>query len=64
LALDDRPLASVEEMSARVRERRLDAEIAGLQAELDLLESGGESHSAVLQRLIALQREKRSPPEP
>lgn len=64
LALDDRPLASVEEMTARVRERRLDAEMAGLQAEMDLLESGSETHSDIFQRLIALQREKRSPPEP
>jgi DNA primase len=62
LALDDRPLASVEEMSSRVRERRLDAEIAGLQAEMDLLTPGSEPHSAVLQRMMALQREKRTSP--
>ena len=62
LALDDRPLASAEEMTARVRERRLDAEIAGLQAEMDLLTPGSEAHSAVLQRMMALQREKREPP--
>jgi DNA primase len=62
LALDDRPLASAEELTARVRERRLDAEIAGLQAEMDLLTPGSETHSAVLQRMMALQREKREPP--
>ena len=63
LALDDRPLASVEEISGRVRERRIDAEMAGLQAEMDLLTPGSESHSAVLQRMMTLQREKRSTPE-
>jgi DNA primase len=63
LALDDRPLASVEEIAGRVRERRLDAELAGLQAEMDLLTPGSESHSAVLQRMMTLQREKRSTPE-
>ncbi len=63
LALDDRPLASVEEIAGRVRERRLDAEMAGLQAEMDLLTPGSESHSAVLQRMMTLQREKRSAPE-
>jgi DNA primase len=63
LALDDRPLASVEEMTGRVRERRLDAEIAGLQAEMNLLTQGSEAHAAVLQRMMALQREKRSAPE-
>ncbi|MEX1124982.1 MAG: DNA primase [Acidimicrobiia bacterium] len=62
LALDDRPLASVEEMTARVRERRLDAEIAGLQAEMDLLSPGTDPHNAILQRMMALQREKREPP--
>jgi DNA primase len=63
LALDDRPLASVEEMTSRVRERRLDVELGGLQAEMNLLTPGSEAHSAVLQRMMALQREKRSTPE-
>ncbi len=63
LALDDRPLASVGEMNGRLKERRLDAEMAGLQAEMDLLTPGSEPHSAVLQRMMTLQREKRSTPE-
>jgi DNA primase len=62
LALDDRPLASVGEMNGRLKERRLDAEMAGLQAEMDLLTPGSEPHSAVLQRMMTLQREKRSTP--
>jgi hypothetical protein len=62
LALDDRPLASIEEITGRVRERRLDAELLGLQAEMDLLTPGSEPHSAVLQRMMALQREKRTAP--
>ena len=52
LALDDRPLASIEEMTGRVRERRLDAEIAGLQAEMDLLTPGSEAHAEVLQKMM------------
>jgi DNA primase len=63
LALDARPLASVEEMNGRVKERRLDAEMAGLQAEMDLLTPGSQSHSAALQRMMTLQREKRSTSE-
>ncbi len=63
LALDDRPLASVGEMNGRLKERRLDAEMAGLQAEMDLLTPGSEPHSAALQRMMTLQREKRSTPE-
>ncbi len=63
LALDDRPLASVEEISARVRERRIDNQIAEVQAAMTRETPGSESHSEYFQRLVALQREKRSPPE-
>jgi DNA primase len=63
LALDDRPLSSIEEMTGRVRERRLDAEIAGLQAEMNLLTPGSEAHADVLQKMMTLQREKRASPE-
>jgi DNA primase len=63
LALDDRPLASTEEISARVRERRIDNQIAEVQAALARETAGSETHSEYLQRLVALQREKRSPPE-
>ena len=63
LALDDRPLASVEEISARVRERRIDNQIAEVQAAMTRETPGSDSHSEYFQRLVALQREKRSPPE-
>ena len=63
LALDDRPLASVEEISARVRERRIDHQIAEVQAAMTRETPGSDSHSEYFQRLVALQREKRSPPE-
>ena len=63
LALDDRPLASVEEISSRVRERRIDNQIADVQAAMARETPGSDSHSEYFQRLVALQREKRSPPE-
>jgi hypothetical protein len=63
LALDDRPLPSGPDMLARLKERRLDAEIAALQRDLDSLQPGSEAHSDKLRRLIALQREKRSSTE-
>jgi hypothetical protein len=50
-------------MLARLKERRLDAEIAALQRDLDSLQPGSEAHSDKLRRLIALQREKRSSTE-
>lgn len=64
LVMDDKPLSSTEDMAGRVRARRLDAEIDGLEAELAKLEPGTESHSETLRRLIALQQQKRSRPEP
>ena len=64
LALDDRPLASVEEITGRIRERRIDNQMAEVQAAMARETPGSESHSDYFQRLIALQREKRSPPEP
>jgi DNA primase len=63
LALDDRPLASTEEISARVRERRIDHQITEVQTAMARETPGSDTHSEYLQRLVALQREKRSPPE-
>jgi DNA primase len=60
LAMDERPLPSGPEMLSRVKERRLDIEIADLQRLLAGMEPGTESHSDNLRRLIALQQEKRS----
>jgi hypothetical protein len=64
LAMDDRTLPSGPDMLARVKERRLDGEIAELQQQLDSMEPGSDAHSDKLRRLIALQREKRSSGEP
>jgi hypothetical protein len=60
LAMDERPLPSGPEMLSRVKERRLDIEIADLQRLLAGMEPGTQSHSDNLRRLIALQQEKRS----
>jgi DNA primase len=60
LVLDSRPLPEWAEMEARVRGRRLDAEIAEIEGQLRSLDSETEHHSETLRHLIALQREKRS----
>lgn len=60
LALDTTPPPAVGEMLERIRERRLESEIDRLEAELAALEEGSQAHTAGLQRLIALHREKRS----
>jgi hypothetical protein len=58
--MEDRPLGSSEEITARVMERRLDRKITDLEQELAGMEPGSEAHSDNLRRLIALQQEKRS----
>ncbi|HEX6300549.1 MAG TPA: DNA primase [Acidimicrobiia bacterium] len=60
LVLDARPLPDWAEMKERVRMRRIDAEIDGLEAKLAAADEGTETHSDYLRRLIALQKEKRS----
>ncbi len=60
LVLDDRPLPEWSEMQDRLLSRRLDTEIDGIEAELAQLETGTESHSEALRRLIALQQKKRT----
>lgn len=60
LSLDARPLPEWADMRGRVRLRRLDTEIDDLEAELLVLDEGSQTHSEILQRLLALQREKRS----
>jgi DNA primase len=60
LSMEDRPLGSSEEITARVMERRLDRKITDLEQELAGMEPGSEAHSDNLRRLIALQQEKRS----
>jgi DNA primase len=60
LSMEDRPLSSPEEITARIRERRLDRQITDLEQKLAAMEPGSEAHSDNLRRLIALQQEKRS----
>jgi DNA primase len=60
LAMDTRPMPDWSEMQTRVRGKRLDAEIDEVEEKLAGLESGTETHSDWLRRLIALQKEKRS----
>ena len=60
LAMDTRPLPVWSEIQTRVQGRRLDNEIDEVEKKLATLESGTESHSDWLRRLIALQKEKRS----
>lgn len=60
LALDGRPLPEWSEMRTRVRLRRLETEIAGLETRLSKMEEGTETYSESLRRLIALQRELHS----
>jgi hypothetical protein len=47
-------------MEIRVRERRLDREIAELEDQLGRLEPGSEPHSVALRQLVALQQEKKA----
>ncbi|HSJ82569.1 MAG TPA: DNA primase [Acidimicrobiia bacterium] len=60
LAMDDRPLPSGSEMLSRVKERRLDGEIAALRRELESMDQETAARSDKLARLIALEQEKRS----
>ncbi|HET9202662.1 MAG TPA: DNA primase [Acidimicrobiia bacterium] len=60
LSMEDRPLSSSEEITARIKERRLDRQITDLEQKLAAMEPGSEAHSDNLRRLIALQQEKRS----
>ncbi len=60
LSMEDRPLSSPEEITARIKERRLDRQITDLEQKLAAMEPGSEAHSDNLRRLIALQQEKRS----
>jgi DNA primase len=63
LALDQTPLASIPELMGRIRSRRLDSEIDQVESELDKLGPEDDAYSDTLRRLIALQKEKRSPSE-
>ncbi|MEA1902490.1 MAG: DNA primase [Actinomycetota bacterium] len=60
LAMDERPLPEWVDVEARLRSKRLDAEIDDLEKRLESLESGTETHSETLRSLIALQQKKRS----
>jgi DNA primase len=60
LAMDDRPLPSGSEMLSRVKERRLDVEIAELRRELASMDEETAAGSDKFARLIALEQEKRS----
>jgi hypothetical protein len=58
--MENRPLSSSEEITARFMERRLDRQITDLEQKLAGMEPGSDAHSDNLRRLIALQQEKRS----
>jgi DNA primase len=60
LIMEDRPLPDWSDMEIRVRERRLDREIAELEDKLARLEPGSESHSAVFRQLVALQQKRKA----
>jgi DNA primase len=60
LAVDNTPVAPPDEVLGRVRERRLDREIALLQRELASMDEQSQARSDLPRRLIALQQEKRS----
>ena len=60
LAMDDRPLPSGPEMLSRVKERRLDFEIAALRRDLASMDDETAARSDKFARLIALEQEKRS----
>jgi len=60
LAVDDTPVPPPDEVLGRVRERRLDREIALLQRELASMDEESQARSDNVRRLIALQQEKRS----
>lgn len=60
LVMELRPLPEWSDIQRRLKGKRLEAEIDGLEADLQGLESGSETHSESLRRLIALQQEKRS----
>jgi DNA primase len=60
LSMENRPLSSSEEITARFMERRLDRQITDLEQKLAGMEPGSDAHSDNLRRLIALQQEKRS----
>lgn len=64
LAMDQRPLPDGAEMLLRMRVRRLEAEIDRLEAEISEMESGSQTHSEALHRLVALQNERRSFSDP
>jgi DNA primase len=60
LIMEDRPLPELSDMETRVRERRLDREIAELEDQLARLEPGSEPHSAAFRQLVGLQQEKKA----
>ena len=60
MAVDNSPVPPPDEVLGRVRERRLDREIAMLQRELASMDEESQARSDNLRRLIALQQEKRS----
>jgi DNA primase len=63
LVMDETPLSSGAEMLARVRTRRLDAEIDEIEGELGNLDPESKEYSDAFHRLIALQKEKRNSAE-
>ncbi len=60
LAMDDRPLPDWADLERRLRGKRLDMEIDGLESRLASLDSATDDHSAALRRLTELQKQKRA----
>jgi DNA primase len=60
LAMDTMPLPEWSDVQKRVKGKRLDGAIDLLEEQLANAEPGSESHSDLLRRLIALQKEKRA----
>ena len=60
LVMDDRPLPEWAEMRGRVKARRLESEVDRLESQLASQESGTDTHSETLRRLIALQQQRKS----
>ena len=60
LLLDDAPLPEMSDVENLLKLRRLETRIDAVEAKMEELEQGSETHSAAFRELIALQQERRS----
>ena len=60
LLLDDAPLPEMSDVESLLSLRRIEARIDAVEAKMEELEQGSETHSAAFRELIALQQERRS----